>query len=88
MKHLLKFSLNLFLLSLILGSFTFDANAQFRRRKKKTPEPVKVVSDVVPQYSVAIGRQMVHDNINKEQKLYSMFCYDYNKFMNIECVNF
>ncbi len=69
MKKLLKFSLNLFVLSLILGSFTIDANAQFRRRKKKKPEPVKVASDVVPQYSVAIGRQMLHDNINKEQKL-------------------
>lgn len=67
MSTLLKFSLRLFILSLVLGSFTVDANAQ-RRRKKKKPEPVKIISDVVPDYTVAIGRQMVHDNINKEQK--------------------
>ena len=68
MNNFFKTGLKIFLFLFIINSLSVDANAQ-RRRKKKQPEPVKVVSDVVPEYPVAIGRQMVHDNINKEQKL-------------------
>jgi hypothetical protein len=63
MKSIFKFS---FLLILLLV-FTADANAQ-RRKKKKQTEPA-IVSTVVPPYSIALGRQMIHDNINKEQKM-------------------
>ena len=68
MSNVLKLSLKIFLFLLIVSSFSIDANAQ-RRRKKKKAEPVKVVSDVVPQYTVAIGRQTFHEKINKEQKM-------------------
>lgn len=68
MIKLLKFSLKISFLFLIVFSACADANAQ-RRRRKKVEEPVKMVSDVVPAYDIAINRQLVHDNINKEQKL-------------------
>ena len=68
MNNILKICFKYFLFLLIVFAFSADANAQ-RRRKKKKDEPVKVISDVVPPYTIAINRQLIHDNINKEQKM-------------------
>lgn len=69
MNRILSISLKIFFLILVTSLFSVDASAQRRRKKKQKPEPVQVVSDVVPNYTAAIGRKTVHENINKEQQL-------------------
>lgn len=68
MKPTVALSFKFFIALLFLLLCSPDSYAQWRRKKKK-PEPVKVVSDIVPSYTIAIHRQLFHDNINKEQKL-------------------
>lgn len=68
MNCFLKIQLRIVFGAFFLMLLHVDADAQ-RRRKRKKVEPVKVISDVVPEYNVAINRQTFHDYINKEQKL-------------------
>lgn len=68
MNHILKLMLKITFVVLAVSVFTAPANAQSRRKKKKA-EPVKVISDVVPDYKINISRQNYHAAINKEQRL-------------------
>lgn len=69
MSNKFTYSLKITALLLVVFAFMVDASAQRRKKKKKNEEPVKIVSDVVPPYTVAIGRQLMQEGIDKEQKL-------------------
>lgn len=56
-----------FILLVIFLSGSIQADAQIFRKKKKKAEAPVVVVDTVPYYKPAIIRQVMHENINKEQ---------------------
>jgi len=68
MKLLSNITWKKFIPFLALLLFTINADAQRRKRKKNQKEqPVQVVVDTIPAYTVPITRQLMHEKVDKEQ---------------------
>ena len=85
------FNIRFFLLApLMLLFFTGNVEAQlFKRKKKRTPAPVTVVQkpDTIPDYAIAINRQILHEKVEKDQQALLSMDGKNDKFLQIGADN-